>query len=253
MEKTLGCQLFDRLGRSIKPTGKADILYPRALSIIADINKAKDEISLADKDVSGELVIGASTIPGAYILPNIASIFKKQYPETSFEIRISDSEKVIDSVINHEFLIGIVGTKTVNKNLTFLPFIEDELVLAGAADIKINDISLQKLFLLPFLSREKGSGTRRSMEEFWLRNKIAGELNTVAVFGSNVAIKEAVKANLGVSILSRISISDELKYGKIKEIKMDGVNMKRSFYIVYLKNRTLPNHYKVFLDSLRGN
>ncbi|NOX25656.1 MAG: hypothetical protein GXP59_06010 [Deltaproteobacteria bacterium] len=250
MEKRLGCRLFDRLGRSIKPTSKADILYPKALSIIDDIKKAKEELSAEDQRVSGELIVGASTIPGAYILPHLATVFKSLHPATSFEIRIADSSEIIDDVLNYDVLIGIVGTKTASKNLKFSPFVEDQLVLAAPISREAASVSLKTLVKLPFLSREKGSGTRTSMEKFWLKNGCKGQLNTVAVFGSNAAIKEAIKANLGVSILSRISISDDLECGKIKEIKIKGITMKRSFYIVTRKNRTLPNNYKVFLSSL---
>ncbi len=250
LEDRLGCRLFDRLGRSIKPTSKADILYPQALSIIDDIEKAKEALSSEDHRVSGKLIVGASTTPGAYILPHLATVFKSLHPATSFEIRIADSRKIIEDVLNYDVLIGIVGTKTAAKNLKFFSFVEDQLVLAAPISRKVASVSLKTLAKLPFLGREKGSGTRTSMEKFWLKNGFNGRLNMVAVFGSNAAIKEAIKANLGVSILSRISINDDLECGKIKEIKIKGITMKRSFYVVTRQNRTLPNNYKVFLSSL---
>ncbi len=209
-------------------------------------------MALEDQCVSGELILGASTIPGAYILPHLATVFKKEHPEISFEIRIADSGEIIDSVLNHDLLIGIVGSKIASQNLKFSPFVEDELVLAAAAGRKIsNNISIKTLLKLPFLLRENGSGTRKSMEEFGTKIGFeTGQLNTVAVLGSNAAIKEAIKANLGVSILSRVSISDELENGKIKEIKVTGLTMKRMFYAVTLKKRSLPNRYSVFQERL---
>jgi len=252
LEARLGCRLFDRLGRTIKPTRKAEILYPKARSILEDIKNVEEELLQEDQNVSGELTVGASTIPGAYILPHIATDFKVLHPEISFEIRIADSGEVIDAVLNHDLLIGIVGTKITSKNLNFYPFVEDELVLAAAGERVIGRrISLQQLVELPFLLRENGSGTRKSMEEFGFKNGLAiDQLNTVAVLGSNAAIKEAIKENLGVSILSRISIRDELGYGKLKEIQIQGMTLKRSFYVVTLKKRSLPNHYTVFLETL---
>ncbi len=252
LEKKLGCRLFDRLGRTIKPTRKAEILYPKAQSILEDIKNVEDELLLEDQNVSGELTIGASTIPGAYILPHIATDFKARHPEISFEIRIADSGEVIDAVLNHDLLIGIVGAKIISNNLNFHPFVEDELVLAAAGERKIPaGISLSQLVELPFLLRENGSGTRKSMEEFGFKNGLEiGQLNTVAVLGSNAAIKEAIKENLGVSILSRISIRDELACGKVQEIEIEGMTLKRSFYVATLKKRSLPNPYRVFLETL---
>jgi len=254
LEIGLGCKLFDRLGRSIRPTSKAEILFPKALAILEDINKIEEELASEDQSVTGELIIGASSIPGAYILPQLATDFNDHHPEISFEIRIADSGEIIDSVLNHDLLIGIVGAKIASQKLVFSPFVEDELVLAASANRKISStISLQKLITLPFLIRESGSGTRKSMEEFGNTNGlVADQLNIVAVLGSNAAIIEAIKTNLGVSILSRVSICDELENGKIREIKVKGLTMKRMFHIMTLKNRTLPNHYSVFLQRLQG-
>ncbi len=252
LETKIGCKLFDRLGRSIRPTNKADIFFPKALKITEEINQLEEEMCREDQDVSGELILGASTIPGAYILPHFATIFKKEHPEISFEIKIADSAEIIDSVLNHDLLIGIVGSKISSQNLIFSPFIEDELILAAATKRETsNTIPITTLQELPFLLREKGSGTRTSMEHFiGEKNLDTSKLNKVAVLGSNAAIKEAIKADLGVSILSRVSINDELKRGQIREIKVAGLPMKRKFYAVTLKNRSIPNHYNVFLEKL---
>ena len=93
LENDLNCKLFDRLGRSIVPTKEAEILYPRALHIIENLEELKYDISRAGGSVKGQLLIGASTIPGTYILPVIASNFKKTYPDVSFEIIIFLSNK----------------------------------------------------------------------------------------------------------------------------------------------------------------
>jgi DNA-binding transcriptional LysR family regulator len=78
LENSLECKLFDRLGRSIMPTVEADLLYPKALQILEDLDQIQQEITAAGTGVKGKLVIGASTIPGAYILPRMAYSFKKR-------------------------------------------------------------------------------------------------------------------------------------------------------------------------------
>lgn len=252
LEKGLGCKLFDRLGRSIRPTRKAQRLYPKALAIIEDIETLEKELALEETNISGDLIVGASTIPGAYLLPRFANAFKRLHSEISFEIRIAGSGEIIDSVLNHEILLGFVGKKFQSKNLQLNPFIEDELVLAAAPERNIeNDISLKELLKSPFLMRENGSGTRKTIEDFLLKNKLdIDQLNTIAILGSNAAIKEGVKENLGVSILSKISIRDELAFGSIKEIKIKGMRIKRMFYTITHKKRTLPKHYTAFLEQL---
>ncbi len=254
LERRLGCRLFDRLGRSIRPTRQAEILFPRALAVLDDIRRLERDLLVEANEVSGELLLGASTIAGTYILPRIATDFRAEHPEISFEIRIADSGEIIDSVLNHDLLIGIVGTRISSARLNFFPFIEDELVLAASARRKLAPtVTLQELAELPFLLREQGSGTRKTLEEYGLKNDFdLSRLNIVAVLGSNAAVKEAIKEDLGVSVLSGISIRDELRCGRLQKIRIQGVSLKRSFYISTLKKRTLPNHYTVFLETLLG-
>jgi len=254
LELRLNCQLFDRLGRTIMPTREAEILYPRARAILEDLQKLEDDLAMAGQSVSGELIIGASTIPGAYILPAIAASFKSSYPGISFEIRIEDSARIIESILANELLIGIVGAKTVARKIKYTPFGEDELILVCAGDNSMpKAIAPESLVNLPFILRENGSGTRKSTEEFLSRKDIGiDQLNVVAILGSSTAAKEAVKADLGVSIISRHAVSDELVAGSIREITLHGLPMSRLLYIATATKRTLPHHYQVFLDNLKS-
>lgn len=253
LESCLGVRLFDRLGRFIKPTPAADLLFPKALEIIDDIEGLEDLLDNGARQMTGEITIGASSIPGAYLLPPIAARFKEQHPGISFEIRIADSGEIIESILGHDLTVGIVGAKNLDKNLSFIPLIEDELVLAAGARYQVGDrVEIKQLLEMPFLLREEGSGTRKAMEEAGTGGGFSIErLNTVAVLGSNAAIKEAIKADLGVSILSKISIMDEIRAGRIKEVKIEGVTMGRMFYIVHRRGRTLPTAYTTFMELLR--
>ncbi|WP_228721502.1 selenium metabolism-associated LysR family transcriptional regulator [Desulfosediminicola ganghwensis] len=252
LEMHLDCRLFDRLGRSIMPTREAEILYPRALAILQDMQKLEEEIAMAGQTVSGELIIGASTIPGAYVLPSIASTFKETYPGISFEVRIDDSAKIVQAILANDLFLGIVGARIPARKITYLPFTQDELILVCSAKRDIPDkIAPEYLLELPFIFREHGSGTRKNIENFLAEQKInTDQLDIVAMLGSSTAVKEAVKADLGVSIISRHALQDELKAGTVREIEIHGLTMLRSFYIATASKRTLPHHYQAFLDSL---
>ena len=154
LEKSLDCKLFDRLGRSIMPTAEADILYPKALQILDDLDQIQEDISAAGIGVKGKLIIGASTIPGAYILPRMAYTFKKQYPDVAFEILIEDSGKITNMVLQHDLFFGIVGAKMTSEKLDYEPLIEDELVLVATSKLlPQKTITLDKLPSIPFLQR----------------------------------------------------------------------------------------------------
>ncbi|MBW2466152.1 MAG: LysR family transcriptional regulator [Deltaproteobacteria bacterium] len=253
LESSLNCRLFDRMGRSIMPTVVADVLYPKALQFLDDLEQIQDEISAAGTGIKGKLIIGASTIPGAYILPRVASSFKKQYPDIAFEIIIEDSAKVTAMVQQHEILCGIVGARLTSDKLIYAPLLEDELVLVSTKKImNQKTITLQKLASIPFLQREKGSGTRQTFENFLERNNITSTVfNIVATLGSTSSVKQAVKAGLGVSVLSRIAVQEELDSGLLQEIKVKNLKMKRKFYLVRQKKRTLPPQYLAFSKHLK--
>lgn len=254
LEDELGCKLFDRLGRTIIPTKEADFLYSHAVLILEKVEILKDSFNQFKKEISGELIIGASTIPGTYLMPLIISEFKKKYPSVIFQVIIGDSKEIVDKISEHELLLGIVGAKVGNSNLSFLSFMDDELVAVASPDlIKEDSLTLNELINFPIIFRETGSGTRKEVEEILESKGISSEnLKIAGIFGSTDAVKQAVKNRLGISILSKLAVSDELKFGILKEIKLSDIRMKRKFYIVTHNKRSLPLIYTIFLDHIRA-
>ncbi len=253
LEKSLNCKLFDRLGRSIMPTAEADVLYPKALQILDDLDQIQEDISAAGTGVKGKLIIGASTIPGAYILPRMAYTFKKKYPDVAFEILIEDSGKITNMVLQHDLFFGIVGAKMTSEKLDYEPLIEDELVLVATPKLlPQKTITLDKLRSIPFLQREIGSGTRQTFENFLKKNTITtNTFNIVATLGSISAVKQAVKENLGASVISRVAVQEELDSSILHEIPIINMKMKRKFYLVLQKKRTLPTQYAAFCEHMK--
>lgn len=252
LEDEFDCKLFDRLGRTILPTKEAEVLYSHSMELIERTNNLREAVGLIKKDISGKLIIGASTIPGVYLLPGFMSEFRKKFPSISFQILISDSKGIIENISRHELLLGIVGAKLGNEHIKYMPFIEDELIVVSSPHLSKNRMmTLQELLKFPMVLREEGSGTRKETEKFLANKGISLEnVHIAGVFGSTDAIKQAVKAGLGVSILSKFSVADELKYKILEEIKLTDIQMKRRFYIVTHKKRTLPRLYETFLNYI---
>lgn len=252
LEDELDCILFDRLGRTIKPTKEAEVLFIHASEIVERIAHLREAVGNMKKEVAGELVVGASTIPGTYILPGITASFRQKNQSVLFEIVVSDSRAIIDRVAEHELLIGIVGSKLETKQVHYEPFLDDELiaVASGAHETK-KSLGIREISGLPVVMREQGSGTRREFEKILEKEGVnPHQLNIVGIFGSTDAIKQAVKEGMGISIISRRSVKDELKCGMLREIKIKDADMKRQFYIVTHRKRTLPHLYKSFIDYL---
>ena len=253
LEHSLGCHLFDRAGRGVQPTAEAGLLYPRALAILEDIDRLKDDLAAARRRIAGELLLGASSIPGEYFLPAIAAAFKKGHPDVTFDIRIADSAAIVRAIAAGELLAGIVGAKFPTRGLACEVFRQDELVLVTAPGQELSaSMTVTELVKTPLLLREEGSGTRKAIEAALAKHRVnATQLTVVAVLGSTGAIKEAVKAGLGSAIVSRYAVRDELDGGALRQIALPELSLQRDFYLVTAGKRSLPHHYQIFLETLR--
>jgi DNA-binding transcriptional LysR family regulator len=254
LEGDLACRLFDRLGRTIMPTSQADLLFPRTQQLLDSLLALRDDLAGAATRIAGEIAFGSSTIPGAYLIPALAVEFKKKFPEVTFEVIIKDTATILEMIRAHEIFCGIVGTRQDSDKLEFLPFIRDELILVAGRQLGLaEEIGPQQLAGLPFLLRERGSGTRKCMEDHFRQAGLdLGSLRTVATFGSTAAVKEAARQGLGVTILSKLAVDRDLAGGTLRRIRLQGLVMTRNFYLVHQPQRTMPSHYQAFFQRLRN-
>jgi DNA-binding transcriptional LysR family regulator len=252
LEVELKCKLFDRLSRKIIPTKEAGVLIGRANEIIEKVEGIRGLLGEFSKELSGHLIIGASTIPATYILPGLTASYRKKHPGVFFEIVVSDSRGIIDKVAGHDLLFGMVGAKLDHGQVHYSPFLDDELIaIAGPSFTRNKSLGFREIAALPMVMREQGSGTRREFEKILVEEGIdPQQLSIVGLFGSTDAIKQAVKEGMGISIISRRAVRDELMCNMLREIKIKDADMKRQFFIVTHRKRTLPHIYKGFLEYL---
>ncbi|HTF99132.1 MAG TPA: LysR substrate-binding domain-containing protein, partial [Nitrospirota bacterium] len=161
----------------------------------------------------------------------------------------------VQQVLLHHLLIGIVGSKITDTQINYTPFLEDELIaVASPSVVRSNRIALKDLCRYPMVLREEGSGTRREAERLLQGQGFSCKnVNVAGIFGSTDAVKQAAKAGLGLTILSRFAVTEELKHRLLKEVKLDISPMKRMFYIATHRKRALPHLYSLFLDHLRSS
>lgn len=254
LEQELGVRLVDRLGKRVIPTEAGEILYRHGMRLLEERDRARQEIDGLNGNVSGTLSIGGSTIPGAYILPRLIGDFRKKYPAISIRLSIDDTARVTEAVLNGDLCIGVVGAKVSDPFLTTHTFLRDELVVAVPADHRWagkRTVDIDALRKEPFILREQGSGTLRIMAE---RLESAGllleQMNTIAVMGSSDAVRQAVKAGLGVSILSSRALEDDISAGRISIVRIKGVAMERTFSVILLKGRSRSPLCKAFLEFI---
>jgi DNA-binding transcriptional LysR family regulator len=255
LERMVGVKLLDRLGRQVVPTKAGELLYKHAVLLLDMKRTARLEMEDFLGVKQGEIHMGGSTIPGEYILPKVIGSFNEKYPSISVVLNIADTREIESRVLEGALELGVIGSKRSHKSLRYQELWKDELVLAIPAKhrwARKKVVSLAELFEEPFIMRELGSGTLQSMEAS-LRDpesKAAGSLYVVARFGSSTAVKEGIKAGLGVSILSARAIDTELKTGILIALKVKGLPMHRSFYLVRDRRRIASPLCQAMIDFL---
>ena len=254
LESELGVKLLDRLGKRAIPTEAGEILYRHGSRLLEERDRAKQEIEKLTGRISGVLTIGGSTIPGAYLLPPLIGAFKRKNPGISVQMSIDDTARITEAVLEGSLCIGVVGARRPEPQLEVHPFRTDELVVAvphqhrwaGKRTISLDDLKAE-----PFILREQGSGTRKIMED---RLEKAGlsvaDLHITAIVGSSDAVRESVKAGLGVSILSSRALKDDIDAGRLAAVRLSRVSMERHFYVILLKGKTRSPLCKAFLDFM---
>ena len=258
LEQSLGAKILNRVGGEITPTALGQVLLERAKALLALKRETQAALHNFQGRVRGELLVGGSNIPGEFILPRKLGAFIRKYPEVRPILRIGDSAGIVDAVLDGKVEVGFVGFKGGDGRLNFQGVWKDEMVLAvpkGHPWTRLKEVDLSDLKKEGFISREEGSGTLRSFRSLLSRKVKEPEtlLNVIMVLGSTEAIKEALIAGHGVSILSRTSIQREIEDGLLKEVPIRGLKLERDFYQVFHRRRTLSPVSQAFIQFLKHN
>jgi DNA-binding transcriptional LysR family regulator len=256
LEKSLSLRLFDRTSREVRltPAGKVFLAYAsRILSHRKDLLNALSEFS---QGIGGELSLGASTVPGEYVLPKLMGYFKKDHPHSIISLKIADTKEVVQYILQDNVEFGMVGAKLNHPSLHYEKYEEDEIVVAASPDHPLTRkkrVTLDELLKEPWIIREEGSGTQVAVEKaLRKRGKSLKQFHAVMEMGSSSSVKEGVKAKLGLAFLSKRAAEEEFAQGVLSRIALEGVDpISRQIYIVSHRRRTLSPIGMEFLRFLR--
>lgn len=255
LEQYYQTMLFDRVNRHVKLTSAGELLLDYAVhmnNLQAELERNMQQLT---GHVKGELLVGASTTIGEYILPYVVGSFKQDYPDVNVTIQIMNTKDVAAAVDSRAFDLGIIeGPIPSSDTIELHPFLEDELVLAIPASHPLaakGTITLEDLKNLPYITREPGSGSRLIFEQALIDADFDIEdLNIVMELGSTTAIKSAIMGGLGISTISKWAIQDLLKTGKVVALNIEGLTLKRTFRIIINKEKFQSEAAGKFYDFL---
>jgi DNA-binding transcriptional LysR family regulator len=256
LEDELGVRLLDRLGRGATVTRAGQLLLSYADRMLALQREARQALDSFQGKMSGDLLAGASTIPGEYVLPALIGRFKEKYPEIAVTLLIGDTQAVVDWVADGRVELGVVGGRVPHRQLEYRELMPDEeIVIVPAAHPwqGRKQVTLADLRAEPLLVRERGSGTRAALEAALATIDLdLGAFRVVGEMGSTQAIKQAVKAGVGISVLSRRAVDEECRQGILWGLRVKDFKITRSFHVVTHRERSrspLAEAFRMFLDA----
>lgn len=256
LEKELGTKLIDRSGKDITPTEAGRLFYEHALNLMNTRENAIFSLSSYNNTLKGKIEIAASTVPSQVMLPRLIKNFLARYQDISFSINQMDSEEVAAAILEKNYEIGIVGKSFQSPKLCCHKLMDDKLVLITPNNERFAAINEAKLPFSSiakegFIIREAGSGTRHEFERIIEESGIhKSSINIIAQMNSTEAIKQSVSMGLGVSIMSQLSVQDYVDFGLIKAFDIEGLDLIRAFYVIYMANRPLSPLSNLFLKFI---
>lgn len=259
LEDELGVQLLDRLGRGAAPTPAGRLLLGYARRALALAREARQAIEQFQGRMRGELTVGGSSIPGEYLLPGLIGQFKAKYPDISISLLVGSSRQVSEWVEEGRVEAGVVGARPSSRALVARELMSDEIVVAvppehpwaGRKSVAVADVRTE-----PLIVRERGSGSREALERALAEAQLdLAAFRVVGEMGSTQAIKQAVRAGVGVTFISCRAVEDECRAKLLACVKVKDLSVSRSFYLVAHRERTrspLADAFVAFVESQAG-
>lgn len=244
LEKSLSLRLFDRTSREVHLTKAGEVFLEYASKILFSRKDLLNALSEFSHGIRGELSLGASTIPGEYLLPRLMGDFKKEHPRLSLSLKIADTKEIVQYVLRDNVEFGVIGAKLSHPSLYYEKYVGDEIIVVAPPDHPLTrkrSANIEEILKEPWIIREEGSGTQMAVEKaLRKKGKSLKQFNVIMEMGSTSSLKEGVKAKLGLAFLSKRATEEELNHGSLLQIDLEGMEpILRQIYFVFHRGRTL--------------
>ncbi len=254
LEEHFDTRLFDRTHNRVTLTDVGQVVYEVAERIFEHYDEMERRVREMTGEMGGSLNIGASMTVAENMLPALLGQFKKKHPDLNVRLKVGNSEAIVSMVEHNVIDLAIVEGGVSNKNLLVEPCRDDELVVIMPPDhplAKNESVSVDQLMPYQFICREEGSGTREAIFNYLVEQGYPDGWTVCMELGSPEAIKGAVEAGMGLSVMSRSGIAKELKLGMLTSVPLDPP-LLRGFSFVRQRHKFRLPAMEALLTFARG-
>jgi|SRR5688572_26600922 len=243
LEAALDVKLLDRGPGGVKPTPVGSLVLEHARRLLRDRQEIADAVHHYLGRPGGTLDMGASSIPGAYLLPPLFADLRRVHPDIRVRLEVSDTDETIARMLSGRFELAVVGREVKEEGLTARRIWRDEILFVAAPELASTlpkNLGPEAIRSLPFILRETGSGTRAAgLGALELAGTRVDELNVVLEVSGNVGARQAALQGIGATFLSRFAVEESLAARKLVVLPLPGSPLARDFVLVTRTGRTL--------------
>jgi len=251
LERALGVELFEQIGKRTFLTEAGKVLEEYAARILGLLEEAEEAVREVRGSSGGTLRVGAESTAGTYLLPPVLREVRARFPEAVITLEIHGARQIQEKILRNDLDCGIVGPSLRHEALVYVPYCTDELVPIAAPDssaarrggLRAAELARERLIL-----RERGSGTRETTEQAF-RN-LGLPINPAMELPSTEAVIQAVAANLGVGIVSRVAAEGAIRAGQVVVLKVPDFRPVRTLWAVRHGEKRLTALLRTFLELL---
>jgi len=244
--------LFEIVGRKLYITEFGNEIAEAATKILDEVLAINYKSNLFEGKLAGKLKLSIVST-AKYAMPYFLTDFIKKNDSVDVTMDVTNKMSVIRALENNECDFAMVSTIPKKLKIDTIELMSNQMFFVAGKDYKNNtkEVNLKDLNKSIFLFREKGSATRLAMERFLIKHKI--EIQKKMELTSNEAVKQAVIAGLGISIMPIIGIQQALKNGELQILNIKGLPIKTTWNLIWLKTKNLSNVAKAFRDYISEN
>jgi molybdate transport repressor ModE-like protein len=254
LEAAAGQRLVERSGRGSRLTEAGEMVAARCAQALATLGNAEQELAALAGLRTGTIHLGASSVPGVYLLPETLGCFRREHPGVAVEVEIASSDEVLRRLLTHRLQLGLVGAQVADARIALTPFLRDEIVgvaRPGLLPVTRGRVAPDALASTLLLAREEGSASRELVAQALADGGVA----TAGVWelGASEAVKRAAREGLGVAFLSRFAVAEEVARGELESFRLAGLPpLERSLNVATLAARELSPAEQGFIETLTG-
>ncbi|MDK2800488.1 MAG: LysR family transcriptional regulator, transcriptional activator of the cysJI operon [Clostridiales bacterium] len=253
LEKELQVSLLNRSNKGVELTEAGKVVFDYASTILS----LQDNIERDLKNLKAQkkqLLLGSCKAIGEYALPCSIYIYKIDNKDVDINLEISNTQEVMDKLLNRTINIGIIQGNTHNPALKTQKITSGRLLLVTSLPLIKDVITIDELYRLPLICRENGSGTKQTIIDFLKKYHIAlDDLNIIYELNSMEAIKSSVIAGKGIAFIPELIIKRELRDGMLKKIEIEDFEIISDYYIAYRSDHHLSLHENEFIKFIKSS